>query len=90
MNSIQLTPLHQIVSKESATFGLAGTRENIVRLNADHGGLCRFGENLVDQDNYKLVKGNLKELYRQAVRNGELLQLSVPSTNVLEERVGVL
>ena len=61
-----------------------------MRLNADHGGLCRFGKSLVDQDNYKLVKGNLKELYRQAVRNGELLQLSVPSTNVSEERFRAL
>ena len=57
-----------MVSKESATFGLPGKREMIVRLDADHGTLCRFGNSQVDQDNLERVKSNIGELYKCVIR----------------------
>ncbi|KAH6702130.1 hypothetical protein BKA61DRAFT_495074, partial [Leptodontidium sp. MPI-SDFR-AT-0119] len=56
-----------IVSKQSATFGLPGIKENIVRLEADHRSMCKF--DLLcpgDQDNYSLVLGNLRTLIANA------------------------
>ena len=57
---------------ESARLGLPGERENIVKLNADHGGVCRFGDSQTDQDNFKLVRRNLSDLYENALKNSEL------------------
>jgi hypothetical protein len=57
----------QIVSKQSATFGLPGIKENIVRLEADHRSMCKF--DLLcpdDKDNYSLVIGNLLTLVASA------------------------
>lgn len=62
----------QIVPKESSRFGLPGDRENIVKLNADHNGICRFGDTELDQDNFELVQSNVKDLYEQAIKAGEL------------------
>ena len=64
--------LYQIVPVESARFGIPGDRENIVKLNADHGGVCKFGPSLEDQDNFKLVRSNLKDLYKNALKTCEL------------------
>lgn len=64
--------LYQIVPVESARFGIPGDRENIVKLNADHSGVCKFGPNLEDQDNFKLVRSNLKDLYKNALKTCEL------------------
>lgn len=63
----------QIVSKESATFGLLGSRENVVRLDADHRNSCRFDDSMHDQDNFKLVRGNIQELYNDAIRHSQLI-----------------
>jgi hypothetical protein len=70
-----VTPFNriQIVSKESATFGLAGSRENIIRLEANHSDICRFGDSQQDQDNFEIVKGNIEELYLGAINGGKLL-----------------
>ncbi|KAI9367173.1 hypothetical protein BJX61DRAFT_547746 [Aspergillus egyptiacus] len=57
----------QIVPKESAQIGLPGNIENIVMLAADHSNICKFDEGRVDRNNYKLVKGNLEELYEKAL-----------------------
>lgn len=43
-----------------------------MKLNADHSGVCKFGPSLEDQDNFKLVRGNMKDLYRNALKVGEL------------------
>jgi hypothetical protein len=43
-----------------------------VKLNADHSGVCKFGPSLEDQDNFKLVRGNMKDLYKNALKVGEL------------------
>ncbi|KAE9987514.1 hypothetical protein EG328_002499 [Venturia inaequalis] len=57
-----------IVSKKSATFGLPGSMENVVRLEADHSNICRFDTGLqADLDNYKLVRTNVIRLYKQAI-----------------------
>lgn len=60
------------VPRESSRFGLPGDRENIVKLNADHNNICRFGDSELDQDNLELVHSNIKDLYKQAVISGEL------------------
>jgi hypothetical protein len=51
---------------------MPGDHENVVKLNADHSGVCKFGPSLVDQDNFKLVRGNIRDLYKKAVRKSEL------------------
>ncbi|KAB5557932.1 hypothetical protein GE09DRAFT_93575 [Coniochaeta sp. 2T2.1] len=60
-----------IVPRESARLGLPGQRENVVKLNADHRGVCKFGPSEADQDNLKLVRGNMKDLYRSALKTGD-------------------
>ncbi len=74
--------------KKSATFGLPGDRENIVMLNASHYDMCRFNESKQDQDNFKLVRSNIEDLYQHAllkrsnVSQGET-PLSAPETNAV-------
>jgi hypothetical protein len=62
----------QVVPVDSARLGLPGNRENIVKLNADHGGVCRFGESQTDRDNFELVSFNIREIYKNALKNCEL------------------
>src|SRR5438067_1289262 len=62
----------KIVLRESSRFGLPGDRENIVKLNADHSGVCKFGLGQDDQDNFELVRSNIKDLCKSAIRAGEL------------------
>ncbi|KAH8910260.1 hypothetical protein BR93DRAFT_470807 [Coniochaeta sp. PMI_546] len=64
-----------VVPKESARFGLPGSRENVVKLNADHRDICKFGSSETDQDNLKLVRGNIKDLYRSALKTGKAMAL---------------
>ncbi|KAH8591174.1 hypothetical protein B0O99DRAFT_744603 [Bisporella sp. PMI_857] len=59
--------LDSIVPVESARFGMPGDRENVVKLNADHSTVCKFGPSLADQDNFKLVQSNIRDLYRSAL-----------------------
>lgn len=51
---------------------MPGDHENVVKLNADHSGVCKFGPSLEDQDNFKLVRGNIKDLYKSALKKGTL------------------
>jgi hypothetical protein len=67
----------QIVPRESARFGMPGDRENVVKLNADHSGVCKFGPSQTDQDNFKLVRSNIRDLYKNALKNCELT--TIPS-----------
>jgi len=64
---------------------MPGDHENIVKLNADHSGVCKFGPSQTDQDNFKLVRGNVKDLYKNALKKSELS--TVPSIVAQEERV---
>jgi hypothetical protein len=50
---------------------MPGDREHIVQLNADHTRLCKFGFSQTDQDNFKLVGTNIRDLCRNAIKNGE-------------------
>jgi hypothetical protein len=61
---------------ESARFGMPGDRENVVKLNADYSGVCKFGPSNKDQDNFKLVRGNIKDLYKIALKKSELSNIS--------------
>ena len=65
-----------IVPKKSAIFGLPGTRENIVELNADHSNLCRYDNSMQDQDNFKLVANNIQDLYENALKRSESVEVS--------------
>lgn len=56
---------------ESARFGMPGDHENVVKLNADHSGVCNFGPSLNDQDNFKLVRSNIRDLYKNALKTCE-------------------
>jgi hypothetical protein len=75
----------QIVSAESARFGMPGDHENVVKLNADHSGVCKFGPSQTDQDNFKLVRGNIRDLYKRALQKCELS--TIPSIIGQEGRV---
>jgi len=55
----------------SARLGLPGDRENVVKLNADHGQICKFGESQVDRDNFDLVQSNIRDIYKSALKNCE-------------------
>ena len=58
--------------KNSATFGLPGHRENIVRLNASHSDMCRFdAKDQRDKDNLEIVFSNLEDLYDEALKTCE-------------------
>ncbi|KAI8649732.1 hypothetical protein NCS55_01435700 [Fusarium keratoplasticum] len=58
-----------VVPKESARLGLPGDRENVVKLNADHGGVCRFGDSQTDKDNFEVVQRNIIDIYDSAMKN---------------------
>ena len=58
--------------KKSATFGLLGQRENIVRLDANHSDVCRFDDvTQRDKDNLKIVSSNLEDVYEDALKSCE-------------------
>ena len=84
--------------KKSATFGLPGHRENIVRLNASHSDMCRFdGTDQRDKDNLRLVFRNLEDVYTEALTSCEstnhvlLPELNVRAADMgLEDRMAAL
>ena len=55
---------------------MSGLHENVVKLNADHGGVCKFGNSVEDHDNFKLVQSNIKDLYKKALKTGGLSAIS--------------
>ncbi|OBT80379.1 hypothetical protein VF21_00911 [Pseudogymnoascus sp. 05NY08] len=57
-----------IVSRGSSKFGLAGGRERIVELKADHHGVAAFGHTTKDEGNLKKVTSNVKWLYDEALK----------------------
>ncbi len=64
-----------VVPKSSAIFGLPGTRERILELNADHSDLCRFDGTRRDQDNFKKVSNNIQEMYEAALERSESVNI---------------
>lgn len=63
---------------------MPGDRENVVKLNADHSGVCKFDQSQPDQDNFELVRSNVEDLYNNALKIGELS--SVPNA-IGQERI---
>jgi len=57
----------QIVLRESARFGMPSDREHVVTLNADYSSVCKFSLSQTDQDNFKLVQSNIRDLYNNAL-----------------------
>jgi hypothetical protein len=63
----------QIVTKESATFGLPGHRETILGLDADHSNICKFDSAIEDDmDVYEFVKNNFLWLYDEVLKERNL------------------
>ncbi|KAI1392353.1 uncharacterized protein F4822DRAFT_436211 [Hypoxylon trugodes] len=60
--------LDDAVPRESARLGLPGDRENIIKLDADHIGVCKFGTSQTDLDNLKLVRANLRDMYKEVLK----------------------
>jgi hypothetical protein len=54
---------------------MPGDHENVVKLDADHSGVCKFGSTREDQDNLKLVGNNIRDLYKKALGKSELSTL---------------
>ena len=77
--------------KKSATFGLPGHRENIVRLNASHSDMCRFDStDQRDKDNLKIVSSNLEDVYTEALKSCESAKLVLlPELNVRAADMGL-
>ena len=61
----------KIVPRESAIFGIPGDREAIIEIKATHSDICRFDKSEYDKDLYKLVRGNVEDLYEKALKKGE-------------------
>lgn len=79
--------VHEVVSMQSARLGsLPGDRENVVKLKAGHGGVCKFGPSQTDQDNFELVRGNIRDIYKNAIRDSELR--TAPAVTGPEENIG--
>jgi hypothetical protein len=78
----------KIVSMDSATFGLPGENEHVVKIDATHIDMCRFdGESQKDKDNYERVWNNLEELYEDALARGESINVEAPTAASLSERL---
>ncbi|KAH7129102.1 hypothetical protein EDB81DRAFT_808724 [Dactylonectria macrodidyma] len=74
----------KMVPIENAKLGSTGDKEHVVKLNAGHGGVCRFGTTQDDQDNFKLVSRNIRDLYKKALHMvTEQAQPSTPIPRIL-------
>lgn len=47
-----------------------------MKLNADHSTVCKFWQDQADRDNWKLVRSNIRDLYRNALKTRESPVLS--------------
>lgn len=61
--------------RESACLSSRGDRENVIELDADHSGVCKFGESQAEQDNLKLVRANLQDLYKRTLKDCKFTRL---------------
>jgi hypothetical protein len=76
----------QVVAPQDARLNLSGERENIVGLDANHGGVCCFNPTLEDDQNVmKMVMANLTDLHKKALEGrGELVALPAPPNDILQ------
>lgn len=51
---------------------MLGDCENVVKLNVDYSKVCKFGLGDDDQDNFKLVWVNIRDLYQKVLICSEL------------------
>src|SRR5438270_129989 len=49
--------------------------------------MCRFDESKLDQDNFKLVRNNVEDLYKEALKRGESVNIPSPPGHGLESRL---
>lgn len=61
-----------MVDKDSAILGLAGDRELVFGISADHSNICRFETE--DHSEYEVASKNLKELANNAIRHAQKLE----------------
>ncbi len=57
---------------QSARLGLHGDHDNVVKLRVDHRQVCKFRDSQTDQDNLELVRSNIRDLYKNALKLREL------------------
>ncbi|GAW21984.1 hypothetical protein ANO14919_115150 [Xylariales sp. No.14919] len=77
--------LDRIVTKESSSFGLPGNRENVVALEADHSGVCKFGNSETDRDNFERVLGNIQDLVENAFKISSRTNERSPKTKTVQK-----
>lgn len=71
---------HQIVPRESATIGLPGDVEEILGLDTDHSGLCKFDlSNEDDKGVYEVVSNGVTEVYEAAISRVDDIQARLPN-----------
>lgn len=68
--------LDSIVPRESALLGYPTHQEAVVKLNADHSTIFKFGPSQRDQVNFKIVRRNIKNLYEMALQQTRLATLA--------------
>jgi hypothetical protein len=50
---------------------MSGDHEHFVKLNASHGSICKFDSSQTDEDNLKLVRRNIQDVYKAALEECE-------------------
>ena len=61
-----------MVDKDSAILGLAGDRELVFGITADHSNICKFETE--DDSEYEVVSKNLKELVDNAIKHAREIE----------------
>ena len=73
ISGIETKFLKKTVPYDSAILGLPGDRETILRRHAGHSDVCRFNPcDETDEEDFEIFEGNLKRLYRFALKTGEI------------------
>ncbi|KAK8065405.1 hypothetical protein PG997_012152 [Apiospora hydei] len=58
----------KVVLQDSSRLFLSGDNENIVKLNADHSKVCKFGLDQESRDNLEIVQHNIHQVYEKALK----------------------
>ncbi|KAK8035434.1 P-loop containing nucleoside triphosphate hydrolase protein [Apiospora rasikravindrae] len=67
-----------VVPPDSSRLSLSGDNENIVKLNADHSKVCKFGLDQDGRDNLETVQHNINEVYVKALKKHRAPQHHIP------------
>ncbi len=69
--------------KPSAIYGLPDDKEVVVKINADHGDICRFDmKSTRDKENFRRVWNALEEMYGLALQQGESEAVSIADDGI--------